>query len=101
MAKDVLMEIRGSSALVDFIVIDMNPRQQTSIILGKSFMESINASIDEKDQIFKVEVEGKHDEFTFHPMDPTSFYQVQILYEKGSDKIKHVEKQPYEQEQPT
>ena len=48
MVKDVLVEIRGSSVLVDFLVIDMDPRQQTSIILGKPYRESVNANMDEK-----------------------------------------------------
>jgi hypothetical protein len=36
-AKDVLIEFHDSSTLVDFMVMvmDMDPRQQTSIILGK------------------------------------------------------------------
>jgi hypothetical protein len=34
-AKDVLIEFQDSSTLVDFMVLDMDPRQKTSIILGK------------------------------------------------------------------
>jgi hypothetical protein len=33
-AKDVLIEFQDSSTLVDFLVVDMDPHQQTSIILG-------------------------------------------------------------------
>jgi hypothetical protein len=33
-AKDVLIEFQNSSTLVDFMVVDMDPCQQTSIILG-------------------------------------------------------------------
>ncbi len=33
-AKDVLIEFQDSSTLVDFIVVDMDPHQQSSIILG-------------------------------------------------------------------
>ena len=42
-----------------------------------------------------MEVEGHPEEFTFHPMNPTVFYQVRILYQKGSDEIKHVEVLPH------
>jgi hypothetical protein len=35
-ATDVLIEFQDSSILVDFMVMDMNPHQQTSIILGKA-----------------------------------------------------------------
>jgi hypothetical protein len=38
-AKDVLIEFQDSSTLVDFMVVDMDPRQQTSIILGKALPE--------------------------------------------------------------
>jgi hypothetical protein len=38
-AKDALIEFQDSSTLVDFVVMDMDPRQQTSIILGKPFLK--------------------------------------------------------------
>jgi hypothetical protein len=47
-AKDVLIEFQDSSTLVDFMVVDMDPHQQTSIILGKPFLKSIKATIDKK-----------------------------------------------------
>jgi hypothetical protein len=37
-AKDELIEFQDSSTLVDFMVVDMDPHQQTSIILGKPFL---------------------------------------------------------------
>jgi hypothetical protein len=40
-AKDVLIEFQYSSTLVDFMVMDMDPHQQTSIILGKPFLKSV------------------------------------------------------------
>jgi hypothetical protein len=33
-AKDVMIEFQDSSTSVDFMVMDMDPHQQTSIILG-------------------------------------------------------------------
>ena len=80
---------------MNFLVIDMGPRQQTSIILGKPFLESVSVSIDEEQGTIKLEVKGKHEEVTFHPMESTSFYQVRILYQKHLDEIKHVEVLPY------
>jgi hypothetical protein len=38
-AKDVLIEFQDSLTLVDFMVTDMDPHQQTSIILGKPFLK--------------------------------------------------------------
>jgi hypothetical protein len=43
LTKDVLIEIWGSLTLVDFLVVDMDPHQQTSIILGAPFLESVKA----------------------------------------------------------
>jgi hypothetical protein len=40
-ANDVLIEFQDSLTLVDFIVMDMDPHQQTSIILGKPFLKSV------------------------------------------------------------
>jgi hypothetical protein len=39
-AENVLIEFQDSSTLVDFMVEDMDPHQQTSIILGKPFLKS-------------------------------------------------------------
>jgi hypothetical protein len=76
LAKDVLIEIRGSSTLVDFLVVDMDPRQQTSIILGAPFLKYVKTSINERKGIINMKVEGKHEKFTFHPKNPAYFYQV-------------------------
>jgi hypothetical protein len=41
LAKDVVMEIHGSLTLVDFLVVNVDLRQQTSIILEAPFLEFI------------------------------------------------------------
>jgi hypothetical protein len=45
-AENLLIEFQDSSTLVDFMVVDMDPHQQTSIILGKPFLKSVKATID-------------------------------------------------------
>jgi hypothetical protein len=45
-AENLLIEFQDSSTLVDFMVMDMDPHQQTSIILGKPFLKSVKATID-------------------------------------------------------
>jgi hypothetical protein len=42
-AENVLIEFQDSSTLIDFMVVDMDPHQQTSIILGKPFLMSVRA----------------------------------------------------------
>jgi hypothetical protein len=66
-AKDVLIEFQDSSTLVDFMVMDMDPHQQTSIILGKPFLKSVRATIDKKRRIINMKVDRVHEKFIYHP----------------------------------
>jgi hypothetical protein len=45
-AENALIEFQDSSTLVDFMVMDVDPRQQISIILGKPFLKSVRETID-------------------------------------------------------
>jgi hypothetical protein len=56
LAKDVLIEVRGSSTLVDFLVVDMDPGQQTSIILGVPFPKTVKADTNERKGINNMRV---------------------------------------------
>jgi hypothetical protein len=49
--------------LVDFMVMDMDPRQQTSIILGKPFLKSVKATFDKTRGIINMKVDGVHEKF--------------------------------------
>jgi hypothetical protein len=60
-AKNVLIEFQDSSTLVDFMVMDMDPRQQTSIILGKPFLKSVRVTIDKKRGIINIKVDRGHE----------------------------------------
>jgi hypothetical protein len=53
--------------LVDFMVVDMDPCQQTSIILGKPFLKSVRATIDKMRGIINIKVDTVHEKFTYHP----------------------------------
>jgi hypothetical protein len=68
--KDVLIEFQDSSTLVDFMVMDMDPRQQTSIILGKPFLKSVRATIDKTREIINIKVDRVHEKFNYHPQEP-------------------------------
>jgi hypothetical protein len=59
-AKDVLIEFQDSLTLVDFMVLDTDPHQQTSIILGKPFLKSVRATIDKMRGIINMKVDGVH-----------------------------------------
>jgi hypothetical protein len=65
-AKNVLIEFQDSSTLVDFMVVDMDPHQQTSIILGKPFLKSLRATIDKTRGIINMKVDEVHEKFIYH-----------------------------------
>jgi hypothetical protein len=66
-ATDVLIEFQDSSTLVDFMVMDMDPCQQTSITLGNPFLKSVKATIDKKREIINMKVDGVHEKLIYHP----------------------------------
>jgi hypothetical protein len=70
-AENVLIEFQDSSTLVDFMVVDMDPHQQTSIILGKPFMKSIRATLDKMRETINMKVDGVHEKFIYHPKNLT------------------------------
>jgi hypothetical protein len=65
-AKYVLIEFQDSLTLVDFIVVDMDPHQQTSIILGKPFLNSVRATIDKTRGIINMKVDKVYEKFIYH-----------------------------------
>jgi hypothetical protein len=70
-AKDVLIEFHDSLTLVDFMVMDMDPHQQTSIILGKTFLKSVRATIDKMRGFINMKVDRVHEKFIYHPKNLT------------------------------
>jgi hypothetical protein len=77
-AKDMLIEFQDSSTLVDFMVMDMDPRQQTSIIPGKPFLKSIRVTIDKMRGIINMKVDGVHEKFIYHPKNLACCCQIQV-----------------------
>jgi hypothetical protein len=75
-ANDVLIEFQDSLTLVDFMVVDMDPHQQTSIILGMSFLKSVRATIDKTRGIINMKVDRVHEKFIYHPKNLTCFYKI-------------------------
>jgi hypothetical protein len=65
-AENVLIEFQDTSTLVDFMDVDMDPHQQTSIILGKPFMKSVRATIDKTRGMINMKVDGVHEKFIYH-----------------------------------
>jgi hypothetical protein len=75
-AKDVLIEFQHSSTMVDLMVMDMDPCQQTSIILREPFLKSVGATIDKTSGISNMKVDGVHEKIIYHPKNPMCYYQI-------------------------
>jgi hypothetical protein len=93
-AKDVLIEFQDFSTLVDFIVVDMDPRQRTSIILGKPFLKLVRATIDKKRGIINMKVDRVHEKFTYHPKNFVCCCQIRVHQYAGSRRVRCVEVLP-------
>jgi predicted DNA-binding ribbon-helix-helix protein len=77
-AKDVLIEFQDCSTLVGFMVMDMEPHQKTSVILGKPFLKSIRATIDKMRGITNMIVDKVHEKFNYHTKNLASCYQIRV-----------------------
>jgi hypothetical protein len=87
----VLIEFQDSLTLVDFMVVDMDPRQHTSIILGKSFLKLVRATIDKMRGIINMKVDGVHKKFIYHPKNLACYCQIQVHQFMGSRRVRCVE----------
>jgi hypothetical protein len=75
-AENVLIEFQDSLTLVDFMVVDMDPCHQTSIILAKPFLKSLRATIDKMRGTINMKVDGVHEKFIYHPKNLACCYQI-------------------------
>jgi hypothetical protein len=90
-AENVLIKFQDSSALVDFMVMDMDPCQQTSIILGKLFMKSVRATIDKTRGMINLKVDGVHEKFIYHSKNLACCSQIRVHRYLGSRKVRCVD----------
>jgi hypothetical protein len=57
------------------MVMDVDPHQQTSIILGKPFLKLVRATIKMRGMI-NMKVDGVHEKFIYHPKNLAWHYQI-------------------------
>jgi hypothetical protein len=96
-AENVLIKIQDSSTMVDFMVVDMDPHQQTSIILGKHFLKLVRATIDKMRGTIHMKVDGVHEKFIYHPKNLACCCQIHVHRYPGSGKVRCVEVIPEHQ----
>jgi hypothetical protein len=75
--ENVLIEFQDSLTLVDFMVVNMDPRQQTSI-LGKPFLKPVRATIDKTRGTINMKVDGVHEMFIYHPENHACCCQIRV-----------------------
>jgi hypothetical protein len=78
MAENALIEFRDSLTVVDFMVMDMDPHQQTSIILGKSFLMSVRATIDKTRGTINIKIDGVLENLIYHPKNLACCCQIRV-----------------------
>jgi hypothetical protein len=84
----VLIEFQDSLTLVDFMVMDMDPHQQTSIILGKHFLKSVKVTSDKTIGIINMKVDGVHEKFLYHLKNLTCYCQIRVHQFAGSSRVR-------------
>jgi hypothetical protein len=72
------IEFQDSSTLVYFMLVDMDAHQQTSIILGKPFLNLVRATIDKTRGIINMKVDRVHEKFIYHPKNLTCCCQIRV-----------------------
>jgi hypothetical protein len=65
--KDILVKIRSSFVLVDFVVLEMDVCHQIPLILGRPFLSTTGTTSDVADGIIKLNISRKKETFTFKP----------------------------------
>jgi hypothetical protein len=76
------------------MVVDMDPHQQTSIILGKPFLKSVEVIIGKKRGIINMKVDKIHEKFIYHPKNLACYCQIRVHRFTGSRRVRCVEVLP-------
>jgi hypothetical protein len=95
LVKDVLIEIWGSSTLVDFLVVDMDPRQQTPAIYGAPFLKSVKGKGNHQHEGWR-----KTQKVHLSPQKTSILLSSLSSPSEGFNKVEYVEVKPYEPECP-
>jgi hypothetical protein len=66
-AKDILVRIKNSFVPVDFVVLKIDVRRQTPLILGRPFLSIAVTTIDVAAGIIMLNISRKEEPFTFKP----------------------------------
>jgi hypothetical protein len=77
-AEDILIRIKNSFILVDFMVLEMDVYHQIPLILARPFLSTAGAMIDVTARIIKLNISEKEETFTFKPKGAEQCNQVMV-----------------------
>jgi hypothetical protein len=77
--EDILVKIRNSFMLVDFVVLEMDVCRQAPLILGRPFLSTAGVTIDIAARIIQLNISGKEEIFTFKTKGVGQCNQLSVL----------------------
>jgi len=78
-AENVPVRVRNGFIPVDFVVLDMENDAKTSLILGRPFLSTANATIDVGSGLIRLNINGGEENFAFQPKEEV--HQVSMVRE--------------------
>jgi len=92
-AEDYPARTRDCFIPIDFMVLDMYDQKETTLILGRPFLNTVNAHIDVGAGEIRLHVNGKEEKFDFQPKKKQCL-MIRVKFRSNPQKIKEVEVTP-------
>ena len=87
------MRVRDRFVPVDFVVLDMDNQEETTLILGRPFLNLADAHIDVGAEEIRLHINGKEEKFDFRPKKEQCL-MIRVKFGLNPQKIKEVEVTP-------
>ena len=87
------MRVRDCFVPVDFVVLDMGDQKETTLILGRPFLNTGDAHIDVRAGEIRLHINGKEEKFDFRPKKERCL-MIRVKFGPNPQKIKEVEVTP-------
>jgi len=91
--EDVPVRVRECFIPVDFVVLDMDNQKETTLILGRPFLNTVDAHIDVGAREIRLYINGKEEKFDFRPKREQCL-MIRVKFGPNPHKIKEVEVTP-------
>ena len=92
-AEDIPVRVRDYFVPVDFVVLDMDNQKETTLILGRPFLNTADAHIDVGAGEIQLHINGKEEKFDFRPKREQCL-MIRVKFGPNPQKIKEVEVTP-------